>query len=641
MKKAFVLGAGFGTRLRPLTHVLPKPLIPVVNKPLIAHAFDQLIQVGVNQFFVNTHHLHTAFAEAFPAGNYGECSIRFNHEQPDILDTGGGIANIAALVQDDSFWVFNGDILTDLPLSTALAAHQNSRNLATLILRSRGPNPNVAWDPCTGQVRDLRNSLGTNATSLFQFTGIYLVHPEFLRFLQPVRESVVPAFLRAISEQDRLGGVLIDDGLWWDLGNRETYLEATRSLLENPGRFQLAPRIHPGAEIANSAEVDEASVVGDRCVLSEGARIHQSVLWPSARVESGAVLTRCILTGKHLPVSGDRRGEDLADTLDATRILELTRHRLPQIEGIPFKVEEIHKGGSDRRYFRLTPDIHSFIFSQYGPENPDNPRFAQHTDYLAGHGVPVPRIFARDPENHRLWIEDLGSRDLWSYREEDWRVIRRPLYEAAIRAVARIHAIRKEDAGSEDRPPLGPEFDVALYLWEQDYFFTRFAAQFSAASPEVIASVRQDPSLATLRSELASLPRSLIHRDFQSQNIVIKDGAPVFIDYQGLRYGLGEYDLASLIYDPYVPMTSAQREELIQFASSLYSKPNFRALLLRCACQRLMQCLGAYGFLGLVKQKRSFLVHIRPAVQNLWEVAVASGTLPSLAPVLSLRNFEL
>lgn len=641
MKKAFVLGAGFGTRLRPLTHVLPKPLVPVVNKPLISHAFDQLLRAGVEQFIVNTHHLHDCYAEAFPDGLYRDRPLRFVHESPEILETGGGIANIAPWVEDGSFWVWNGDILSDLPLEPACAVHAASSHLVTLILRSTGPNPNVAWDPATGLVRDLRNLLGTNATKLFQFTGIYLIRPEFLRFLRPVRESVVPAFLQAITGPNRLGGVLIDQGRWWDLGDRETYLEASRTLLMDPGKFQLPPRIHPGAQVASSAEVDAFTVLGEHCRVGEGARLTHSILWPGAEAAAQASLDRCVLTGRHGPVSGAHASEDVEDCLSPERILELTRQRLPQIEGVPFKVEQVHKGGSDRRYFRLTPAISSFIFCQYTAEKLENTLFAQHTDYLAEHGVPVPRIWARDTENHRLWIEDLGSRDLWSYREDDWEAVRRPLYEAAIRAVSKIHAIRKDNPGDPPPPPLGPEFDESLYLWEQDYFFTRFAVPFSIATPETMAAVRQDASLARLRSDLASLPRCLIHRDFQSQNIIVQEGSPVFIDYQGLRYGLGEYDLASLLYDPYVPMTAAQREDLIEFAAGLYPHPDFRQTLQRCACQRLMQALGAYGFLGLVKQKRSFLVHIRPAVQNLREVAIAGGALSALAPVLSLRNFEL
>ncbi|MEM7013686.1 MAG: phosphotransferase, partial [Verrucomicrobiota bacterium] len=130
----------------------------------------------------------------------------------------------------------------------------------------------------------------------------------------------------------------------------------------------------------------------------------------------------------------------------------------------------------------------------------------------------------------------------------------------------------------------------------------------------------------------------LIHRDFQSQNVMIRAGAPVFIDYQGLRFGLAEYDIASLIYDPYVSMTNEQREELIVFAENLSIEPIFRQQLRACACQRLMQALGAYGFLGLTKKKTAFLDHIEPAIANLRQVALEDGGLPILEPLLQLKE---
>jgi len=178
-KKAFVLGAGLGTRLRPLTDVLPKPLIPVINRPLITWAFDALLQGGAKEFIVNTHHLPEAWPQAFPHANWRGHRITFVHEHPVVLETEGGIANIAPLVRDASFWVFNGDILTDLPLAGAERIHRENHHLATLILRSTGPNPNVTFDPGTGKVRDLRQALGTQPDRLYQFTGIYAIHPDF------------------------------------------------------------------------------------------------------------------------------------------------------------------------------------------------------------------------------------------------------------------------------------------------------------------------------------------------------------------------------------------------------------------------------------------------------------------------------
>ncbi|MEM0970188.1 MAG: sugar phosphate nucleotidyltransferase, partial [Verrucomicrobiota bacterium] len=432
VENAFVLGAGFGTRLRPLTLVQPKPLIPLLNKPLISYAFDQLQAVGAKRFLVNTHHLAERYEEAFPSLSYQDTPITLVREEPEILDTGGGIANIASEVQGDSFWVFNGDIFTDLPLAPAMSLHREKGHWVTLLLRSSGPNPNVNWSPETGLVSDLRNARNTNGTALYQFTGIYLVHPAFLRYLKPEPESVVPAFLRLIEEENALGGALIDEGRWWDLGNRDAYLDATHALLSSPGDFQPGPRIHPTAHLADSAKIDDSSVIGAHCRVGDEVTLESSILWPHAQIHPGASLSRCILTGKHHPIIGEYRDTDFEDPLDQQTLLELTHRKLPNLSGIDFKAERIARGGSDRQYFRLRPAIQSLIFCQYEERTPEDSRFARHTDFLGEQGVPVPRIFARDIEARRLWIEDLGSQDLWSFREADWNVIRRPLYEASI-----------------------------------------------------------------------------------------------------------------------------------------------------------------------------------------------------------------
>src|SRR5690242_12726955 len=95
--QAFVLGAGLGTRLRPLTDDLPKPLVPIFQKPLITFAFDHLIAFGIEKFIVNTHHLPERFAETFLENSYREIPITFVHE-PVRLETGGGIKNIESLL---------------------------------------------------------------------------------------------------------------------------------------------------------------------------------------------------------------------------------------------------------------------------------------------------------------------------------------------------------------------------------------------------------------------------------------------------------------------------------------------------------------------------------------------------------------
>jgi hypothetical protein len=128
-----------------------------------------------------------------------------------------------------------------------------------------------------------------------------------------------------------------------------------------------------------------------------------------------------------------------------------------------------------------------------------------------------------------------------------------------------------------------------------------------------------------LAEQLAAYPRVLIHRDFQSQNILICDEQAYLIDFQGMRPGLGAYDLASLLYDPYVTLSPAEREQLIEYylKGSEYrgTREEFIDLFLRCALQRLLQALGAYGVIGVRRRKPEFLRHIAPAIENLREVA--------------------
>src|SRR5471030_603562 len=129
--QAFVLGAGLGTRLRPLTNDLPKPLIPIFQKSLITFALDHLCGVGVESFVINTHHLGAQFENLFGDGTYAGHPIRLVHE-PDLLGKGGGIKNVEARLRDEPFIVYSGDLLTDFDLATLIEEHFRAGNDVTL-----------------------------------------------------------------------------------------------------------------------------------------------------------------------------------------------------------------------------------------------------------------------------------------------------------------------------------------------------------------------------------------------------------------------------------------------------------------------------------------------------------------------------
>jgi len=307
MNKAFVLGAGLGTRLKPLTDQLPKPLIPVFHRPLITYAFDHLKGAGVEEFVVNTHHLAEAYGHAFQHAHYEGSKVTFRHE-PVLLETAGGIANVADLLSEDSFLVYNGDILSNLPLSPLIDAHKENGNMVTLLLRSTGPAQHIAFDADTGLVTDILNRLGTGDAGTHQFTGIYAVNPAFLRELTPgKKESVIPIWLRLISEGARIGAVVVDDGYWWDLGDRASYIEAHKALLE---LGTAVAAISPEAIVDPTAKLAGLNVISKEAVVGAGAELTDCVLWPQARVAAGAKLQGCIVRSG-MTASGDLIGVDV------------------------------------------------------------------------------------------------------------------------------------------------------------------------------------------------------------------------------------------------------------------------------------------------------------------------------------------
>jgi N-acetylmuramate 1-kinase len=322
-------------------------------------------------------------------------------------------------------------------------------------------------------------------------------------------------------------------------------------------------------------------------------------------------------------------------------LLRQTRIHFPRLEEAKVKITPIEKGGSDRKFYRVrcSPE-QTIILVKYNLEREENRHYVEIAEFLAAHKIRAPKIYFHDPAEGLIWIEDLGKTDLWSHRHESW-MVRRAFYESALSEIVKLHCL-PEELRRTIQKNLPVEFDAALYRWEQNYFFENCLGRFFGVEANELSGLATLPSLGQIAEELARRPRVLVHRDFQSQNIIMRNGQAHLIDFQGMRPGLAEYDLASLLFDPYVTFSRAECEELLadyeakRTAAGDPVTPDSRSTFRLCGIQRLMQALGAYGFLGLVKGNRTFLDYIPAAMDSLRRLVAEIPDLEKLSAALDL-----
>ena len=318
-------------------------------------------------------------------------------------------------------------------------------------------------------------------------------------------------------------------------------------------------------------------------------------------------------------------------------LLRQTRRHFPRFNFDEVKIAPIEKGGSGRKFYRVRcSSDQSLILVKYNLEREENRHYVEIAQFLETHGIHAPRIYFHDSEEGLIWIEDLGERDLFSHRDESW-LVRRAFYESALDEVRKLHQL-PESVCVEMHQHLPAEFNAALYLWEQSYFFENCLGRCFNIEQAKIDKLAALSAFAEIAGRLSALPRVLVHRDFQSQNILMRNGQAYLIDFQGMRPGLAHYDLASLLFDPYVDLSGEERDELLVHYCGGKPGREFIETLRLCAMQRLMQALGAYGFLGLVKEHKHFLQHIPKAIASLREVVTEIGGLGLFKNLLAELN---
>jgi mannose-1-phosphate guanylyltransferase len=308
--QAFVLGAGLGTRLRPLTEDLPKPFIPVFQKPLITFVLDHLIAAGVKSFVVNTHHRPEKFREFFLGGSYRGHPVELVHE-PEILGTGGGIKNVERFFKEELFISYSGDIVTDIDLQALIDEHFRAGNEATLALRETHLGRDVALK--ANRVVDITNRYGHEGR--YDFAGVCVWTRAVFERIRPAEHvSYIPILAEWIGDGGKIGGVVLKEGKWFNIGSRREYLAVHRAIAnENWKPAYVAEtdwpiHIAPDARIDSTARLSGFYSIGAGCGIGPGATIENTILWPGAQIASRSHLRNCI-------VRSQRKAQgDLSDT---------------------------------------------------------------------------------------------------------------------------------------------------------------------------------------------------------------------------------------------------------------------------------------------------------------------------------------
>jgi mannose-1-phosphate guanylyltransferase len=297
IRQAFVLGAGLGLRMRPLSEVLPKPLIPIFQKPLITFALDHLIAAGVKSFVINAHHLAPVFQEQFSQGSYRGHPVELVHE-PQILGTGGGIKNVEPLLRNEPFISYSGDLLTDLPLAPLLEEHFRAGNDVTLALRDRGLRSDVALE--NGRVVDIANRYGREGR--FDYAGIAVWTPATFKRIPPGQSvSFIPILSEWIGQGGKIGGLVSNAGKWFNIGSRKEYLAVHRIIQEERWKPDYITTPEWPTSVAADAQVDSSARLSGFCSIGAGCRVgaeatlQDTILWPGAQIASRSHLRNCIV----------------------------------------------------------------------------------------------------------------------------------------------------------------------------------------------------------------------------------------------------------------------------------------------------------------------------------------------------------
>ena len=292
--KAIILAAGFGTRLFPLTIDRTKPAIPFLGKPLVGYVAEYIAKFGFKEVVVNLHHQPQSVIAALGNGSDFGVTIDYTIEKPTILGTAGALDNAREYLQNDTFLVVNGKIITDIDISAALETHRSSGAIATMVLK-----PNMKRErftiveandgyvtgfgddaaPVTEvELRDVEHPI----TIPLMFTGIHILEPTVFEYIpRGVYSDIVPTFYNPALRRGEKIAAHVTDANWFELSTIPRYLDISLAMMNGSDVY-----LGQNPDIALTARLTH-SVVWDNVTIGEGATLYRTIIADGVTIKPG------------------------------------------------------------------------------------------------------------------------------------------------------------------------------------------------------------------------------------------------------------------------------------------------------------------------------------------------------------------
>jgi NDP-sugar pyrophosphorylase family protein/aminoglycoside/choline kinase family phosphotransferase len=613
---AFILAAGLGERLRPITDHIPKPLLPVLGKPVLQSVLEKVSALPVSNIGINIHYKKEVIEEWIRRSSF--CDALSLFPEDPILGTGGALKNAGSLLRDNTFIVHNADIFSDIDLGKLVEFHLSSENLATLAVHNCAEFNNliIADNGNLSEIGTICSLFCPPSSRLLAFTGIAVYAPEFLRFLPDGASSVVHAWTEAVSASHKIGTYDVTGCYWSDIGTPLSYARTVFSELRKNGETVY---IHPSVDWCKGTELD------GYIAIEKNSNPPVPYFNKEGNDARDICLRNCIiLPDTNFPLLHSFENRIIGPGF------EIGLNESEMLGGdIKDNAILIGTGGSYRQYYRVKKNRGSIVRMQCREDDPDFRRQLEYTRFFRKHSIPVPDLIDIDSENMSASFEDLGDLSLYSRlkcpRNQDEI---EKIYKKVLDILVLIHTTATRDVS--ECPLLQQRvFDYDHLRWETRYFLEKFVGRVKKIKAKDSTAIEEDFHRLALMVD--AFPKTIVHRDFQSQNIMItKGGIPKVIDYQGARIGPPAYDVASMLWDPYFRLEDEVRERLLEYYILQADLPLSHTIF-PCRLQRHMQALGAYGYLSMEKGKKYFLKHIPEAVRLLKEEsALAKEEYPEL-----------